>query len=287
MKLAVLYLSTLLGIGAFAVLRVPLGDRPRSAAPPASGAVDPTALRREPAERGWVGVLIAQRTIDVAPRFSGVVADVKVRPGDLVREGDVLARLDTRALAQLLALAQAEEREEVGRAGRRKKLFEASLASKEDAESVEYQAQAKTAKLQEARVHVDEATLRSPFEGTVVGRFIERGTLVTAGAPGIRIVSTGRPQLRFGLSPEEARAIAIGQTVWFREASTGETLYRGRVRNISSEVDRTVDRVVVDAEADEVPAHYRSGSRVRVFDSPAPGGAPSKPGEPQPAIAPR
>jgi len=212
-----------------------------------------------------VGVLVAERTVDVAPRVSGLITQVKVRPGGHVKAGAVLATLDARALTQQMALALAEERKESDRAGRRQKLFEASLASKEEAETERWESQAKLARLGEARVRVDEAMLRAPFDGTVVGRFVEPGTLVAAGAPSIRVVSTGKPILRFGVSPEEARTLPVGSVVSFRDASScDDAHYRARVVNVSSEVDRTVERIVVDAEADDEPAHFRSGRRVRV-----------------------
>ncbi|MDR5682422.1 MAG: efflux RND transporter periplasmic adaptor subunit [Armatimonadota bacterium] len=79
--------------------------RPRPDAPArAAGAVrQPMTVQVAPAARhnlarwaSYSGEVRAHSTVDVFPRISGVVAEVRVREGDLVAAGQVVARLDPR-----------------------------------------------------------------------------------------------------------------------------------------------------------------------------------------------
>src|SRR5690349_1486334 len=63
-----------------------------SAAPPAA---QPNPHRRGALDApGFVGVLVANQTVDVAAKLEGRLIDVKVRPGAKVTTGTVLAIID-------------------------------------------------------------------------------------------------------------------------------------------------------------------------------------------------
>jgi RND family efflux transporter MFP subunit len=52
------------------------------------------------------GFLAPYREIDVSTTETGIIASVKVRPGDLVKKGDVIVKLERTVLQQSLAVAQ-------------------------------------------------------------------------------------------------------------------------------------------------------------------------------------
>jgi RND family efflux transporter MFP subunit len=145
----------------------------------------------------------------VYPRASGYVRKWVVDLGDKVREGDLLAEIDTPDLDQQLAQARAQLAQvEAGLAQakananfskqsleRYQQLLPQGLASQQDFDKAKSQAD-----VDQASIGVADATINSqranvqyltqlksfarvtaPFPGTVTLRSVERGTLVTAG----------------------------------------------------------------------------------------------------------
>ena len=98
----------------------------------------PVVYRTEPAEVGDIvkkavatGAVIPRKEIAVKPQVSGIIASIKVEPGDRVRRGDLLAII--RVIPQTAALAAGESRVNVAKirledaereADRNQKLFE-------------------------------------------------------------------------------------------------------------------------------------------------------------------
>ncbi|MEA3375603.1 MAG: efflux RND transporter periplasmic adaptor subunit [Chloroflexota bacterium] len=134
----------------------------------------PSAPRTVPVTRGDVrqtvsapGQLVTTRQVDLTLEVGGRLAEVPVRPGDSVQEGDVLARLETDPLEQALAQADVNLR-----------LAQLDLAAAREGPSDAELAAARAA-VRDARVesevaqHAYSATLNSRLDSAVRSRKIE------------------------------------------------------------------------------------------------------------------
>jgi membrane fusion protein, multidrug efflux system len=145
----------------------------------------------------------------VYPRASGYIRNWSVDLGDKVKEGDLLAEIDTPDLDQQIAqaraqlaqadagLLQARANAEFSKANydRYKELQPAGLASQQDLEKAKAQAGVDQATIgvAQATINAQHANLQylgqlktfarvvAPFAGTVTLRTVERGTLVSSG----------------------------------------------------------------------------------------------------------
>src|SRR5262245_54961044 len=123
----------------------------------------PKAAPRVEAARDFVGVIVAEKVVEVTPRLAGRVAEVKDRLGDEVRAGQIVAALDARALRADLDAARAalgaartdvdrvrlevdESREKSGRAGKLKE-----YVSQEELSGVRYREKQAETRLERAR----------------------------------------------------------------------------------------------------------------------------------------
>ncbi|MDR5709261.1 MAG: efflux RND transporter periplasmic adaptor subunit [Armatimonadota bacterium] len=114
-----LLLTGLVGLGAWRVLSAlqsRQGAQIPASGPPAAGP-RVAVVRTEPARLGslavratYVGEVQATGTAEVLPRISGVVQEVRVREGDLVRPAQVLVVLDPRELHYQVEQARAVAR---------------------------------------------------------------------------------------------------------------------------------------------------------------------------------
>jgi RND family efflux transporter MFP subunit len=237
--------------------------------------VPPAVARAEATPPSFVGVITAADVVDVASRFDGVVAAVHVRAGDKVAAGQILVELDPRPMREqlsaamaALAAAKAARRQadiDVEDAKRRVgvetkavnegvsprvTLEEAQFAVKRAeaaAQRAASTAAAEGSRVQTARDHLADMSLRAKSDGVVAMRFKDPGATVTAGAPIVRVVGQQEPRLRFAVPPDEARAVTVGAEV----TATIETIaapVTAIVRQVSPTLDPASGMIIVEAE---------------------------------------
>lgn len=241
-----------------------------------------------PRSRGFVGVITAADVVDVAPRFEGVIAAIHVRSGDRVAPGQVLVEMDPRpmreqlrAAAAALAAAQAARRQaevDVEDARRRVVLETKAVAdgvspkvTLEEAQfavrRTEAAAQravstvaAEVSRVQTARDHLSDMSLRAKTDGVIAMRFKDPGATVTAGAPIVRVVGQREPRLRFAVPPDQARALTPGAIVTARIETVAGSI-SATVRQVSPALDPASGMIIVEAElaAGAATAELRPG----------------------------
>ncbi|HEX7971015.1 MAG TPA: efflux RND transporter periplasmic adaptor subunit [Thiobacillus sp.] len=162
---------------------------------------------------GWslagTGPLWAADAVELTTRVSGVVEAVLVRPGQRVKKGAVLLRLDKTVLqARLdeataeLARAQADEADAQRELGRAQELFKRTVSSTSELDAATLRvarAQAALAAAAARRViaqkNLTDAELKAPFDGVVNAVPGGPGTVVAADCQPkpLVILNTGRP----------------------------------------------------------------------------------------------
>lgn len=170
----------------------------------------------------FLGRVAAADVVDVRPRVSGYIQEIKFKDGDTVHQGDVLFVIDQRPF--LIAQQQAEAELQSAKASfklaennwqRVQKLVESQAVSKQTFEQREQEylsakgaMQAAEAAVAEAKLNVEFSTVKAPVSGKV-GRYQHSvGNLVTAGSDVLTsIVSTNPMYFYFELSEKEYAAV--------------------------------------------------------------------------------
>jgi RND family efflux transporter MFP subunit len=200
-------LAAAIALGLTFVLRPSseLAAQPSTGTPAAPAVVEVAAARSSlMAPLQWVpGTVASRHDARVASSESGRVTHV-AEVGTQVNRGAVLARIDDEALRLALrqleaALQQSESRrafaerqaERMESVTARSSLAEAQLdqirAERDERQQQSAQARAAVA---DAKRRLREATIRAPFAGTVVERFVEVGEHLAIGAGVVRLVDT-------------------------------------------------------------------------------------------------
>jgi RND family efflux transporter MFP subunit len=268
--LAIIAVGLLIGI-----LNARFGNQaPRVVQPDKSFPATTSAAKSEaapnPAAR-FVGVVLARQSVQLSPKFEGPLALVKVRMGDRVNEGDLIAQLDTSQLKKELAVTQAVELAARSDEGK----FRAELAEIQDKlestrkitkfvsatelKAVESQYQAALAKLESARATDQEkrarvqqlqqtltnTEIRAPFTGVVAVRYADPGAIVSQIKPIVRLVSDDR-FLRFAVPEEQRSALRVGLPV-HASFDSQRLAASGTVEKVAPEVDPASGTVFVEA----------------------------------------
>jgi RND family efflux transporter MFP subunit len=232
---------------------------PASADPIASEA-DPEPESDEAANAPFFGVVLVGDTVDLAPKTDGRLESIRVKPGQRVKRGEILAQLDRRMLRQSLSVAEAQLVLAEERFNRRVPLAKGEgTISKEELSTTKMQMLDQRARVNELRHALSEADIRAPFDGMVASRFYDPGALTPAGRPILRVISASVPRVRFALPEAQAGALAVGRQVSVLVEGVKEP-FSAEVESVSPEID-TAARMVFALARLEVPEARRDSLR--------------------------
>lgn len=218
------------------------------------------------------------RIVNVVPRISGVITSLRVAEGDVVRQGDLIATLDSREGADQLAEARADvEARDLAavRAGRERE--RSKVLADQGAVSVQAFEQADTesrvslkaaaaahARLAHASELLDRTKVRAPIAGRILRKYLDVGSVVSFGVPyaeGYSTVAAGSPIVSIGqLEALEATAdvnqtdlgrVTLGGPVEVRADAFPDRSWRARVLRLAPRADRNKNTVEVTVRFDE------------------------------------
>jgi RND family efflux transporter MFP subunit len=113
--------------------------------------------------------------------------------------------------------------------------------------------------LREVQVALKDCTLSAPFDGTVVKRNIEEGSLTAQGAVDFTLANSGRAKVAFGVPDVELRSLSMNQQVSITcEAIPGKS-FQGYITQISPAADPRSRVFNVEVTVPETGMQLKSG----------------------------
>src|SRR4051812_41648311 len=230
------------------------------------------------------GTLQAVTTVTVGTQVSGIVQELPTDFNDIVKKGQVIARLDPSILETQVETAKANltnananlERQKVAVAdaqaklARSKELSSRQLINKVDLENAEVtvkqaEAQLKStqssivqaeAAVNKAKVDLDHTVITAPIDGIVIKRSVDKGQTVAASmsAPELFIIAADLTQMQVNASIDESDVgrMRPGQAVTFRVDAYPTETFHGTVNQVRLN-PVTVQNVVTYATVIDVP----------------------------------
>lgn len=222
----------------------------------------------------YSGLASAKRTSQLGFSGGGRIDAIYADIGDTVKQGDTLARLDTRSLRAQLASAEAGVEEALaGHAlalstvDRQNSLLAKGHVSQQAVDQAIAQADSALARVQAAkaganavRVQIDLAKISAPFAGVIVARNADEGAIAAPGAPVLELVESGRLEARIGLPALAASKLEPGKQYELQSES-------GPINATLESVTGVIDpnrRTVMASFVLEAPSAVSSGAVVRV-----------------------
>jgi len=164
-----------------------------------------------------------------------------------VKQGEVLARIDTRYLKATLDSQQAaleKARADLALAKLNRDNSEAMLKehfisqNAYDSAASTYAADVANVKAAEAQVSLaqlswNDAVVRAPFSGTVVNRLVQPGERVDIEGGIVSLVDLSQMEFRALAPASEIPGVKVGQVAHFKVGGFGERLFDGRVERIN------------------------------------------------------
>jgi RND family efflux transporter MFP subunit len=183
----------------------------------------------------------------VKSKVGGEVQVLTVREGQDVRQGDMIARLDTRNLQaqfdrEAAAVDKARADLQLATLNREKNrsLLDQKYISQNMFEQTEsaYAGSVASLKLAEAqarlaKINLDDSVVRAPFAGTVAKRLVQPGEKISPDSSVVSLVDLRELLLEAAIPAAEIPAVTIGQTARFSVGGFGSRKFEGKVQRIN------------------------------------------------------
>jgi RND family efflux transporter MFP subunit len=231
------------------------GMRGGGAAPGAPAAAVP--VRVQPVSRRAIsqylqtnGTLEAENEVDIVARTSGPVTEILTEEGQVVKAGQLLARIDEREPKNKAEIARVTRDEAQLAFDRAKTSWKDGLVSQEAYDSAASKLAAAQAQLESAEIQLAYTEIRAPFEALVVTRDIKLAQYVTPGTRLFRISDFTPLLCRVEVPEKDLPRVRVGQTAHLEvEAYPGER-FPASVARLRPTVDPATGTFTVTLEVD-------------------------------------
>jgi RND family efflux transporter MFP subunit len=129
-------------------------------------------------------------SVEIRPRTSGYIQEVRFQSGQVVKKGDVLFVIDPRWNQATFDQRQAEYEQAKGEADRTELLLKNNAISAEEAEARKAHFQSAKAALDSARLDLEYTEVRSPIDGRVSRALLTEGNYVSGTASSASLLTT-------------------------------------------------------------------------------------------------
>ena len=235
------------------------------------------------AERGTIGekiiltgALKAKDQVDVTPKASGRLTQIKVDTGHNVARGALLAVIEDAEIQQQVARAgasiavsaasvaqrQAELNNAKADLDRNQRLLDSGLISRQQFEAAQTryevtksqldlavaQRRQSEAEQRELKIQQGQTRVYAPMAGAVAKRHVDVGAMVNPSVPIVTVVSLGTMVIQANASERDIARIRPGVTATVTLDSLPGQQYQGRVMRISPMLDPATRNGIIEIE---------------------------------------
>ena len=173
----------------------------------------------------------------VVARVQGEVIELLVEEGDVVAEGEVLARLDGQRLRLEMLAAKASLEQARAEYERNMDLHKRGLISAAAFDNLKYDLQALEATYELKRLNYGYSSIRAPIAGVVASRDIKPGQHLNVNDVAFRITDTRELIAYLQIPQSELPKFTAGHEASIEVASTPGSAYPARIARISPTID--------------------------------------------------
>ncbi|MET0261890.1 MAG: efflux RND transporter periplasmic adaptor subunit [Rariglobus sp.] len=191
---------------------------------------------------------------------AGVIAEISVKEGVRVKEGQALAKLNCETLVQDLRIGEEQQRLLQLRFDQIKALYAADNVSKEEHEKAKSDLAIASLRVQRILAQINDRTLRAPFDGIVTKINREVAESVSAAQTEVMtVLQLDSLKVTLHLSVQAATGIVQGKEVPL--VLDGKTRVKGIAEFVSPVIDAASHTVRVTFSIPNAEGLYRSGVR--------------------------
>jgi membrane fusion protein, multidrug efflux system len=204
-------------------------------------------------------------------KVSGYLRTIRVDKGDKVKQGRILAVIDSAETDQAYEAALSDNRNKQNISGRMTTLRIKGLVSQQEMEQAQADAQVAAARLHAAETLKSYEVLRAPFTGTVTARFADPGALVqnattsqTNALPVVTVSTVDRLRVDVFVDQHDAPYVEKDEDVEITQTDRPKFKMSGKVSRISEELDPHTKMLLTEIDLQNDEKQLVAGSFVQV-----------------------
>ncbi|WP_146662304.1 efflux RND transporter periplasmic adaptor subunit [Enhygromyxa salina] len=239
------------------------GGRGGGGGPPEPLAIEVAKLGPATIERHYraSGTLEPLRRAELRPIRAGIINVLEVEVGDVVEDGQILARLDGRELSMQAKRDRVAAANVEAELGRLKNLEASGAVGAEEVDARRYELESAKAAARLSGAQASTMSVRAPFAGTIIGRAVDVGNLASTATVIYELADLSALELPLHLPEREAARVTVGNSVEI-ELIDGST-FNGEVVRRAPIVDSLTGTVEFLVRAHTFPALAVPGAFVR------------------------
>jgi membrane fusion protein (multidrug efflux system) len=193
-----------------------------------------------------IGTVAAVRGVTVSADLPGIVDRIAFESGQVVREGDVLAVLDTRQERAQLEAAEAQR--DLARVSfeRLRGLLNERVISQAEFDRATADQRQTDARAGEIRATIERKTIKAPFSGVLGIRHVNLGQYLSAGDALVTLQSLNPVYVNFGVPQQAMPQVRSGRGVRVTAGDSAD-VFSGTITAIDSVVDESTRNVQAQA----------------------------------------
>ncbi len=218
-----------------------------------------------------VGEARPYATVTLYAKVSGYLREIRVDKGDRVKEGQVLAVIESPELDRQYDAALADAKNKRIDAERFKALVKKGYVSQQDSDNAETAARVSEANAASLREQKGYETHRAPFPSTVTVRFADPGALVQSAAtsqtnalPLVTLSQTDRLRIYVYLDQRDASLVHTGDRAEISDPARPDVRLSASVSRMSGELDPKTRTLLTELDLDNKKGLIIAGSFVQV-----------------------
>jgi RND family efflux transporter MFP subunit len=225
-----------------------------------------------------VGAVEPLKRSTIASEIAGLVEDFPVEEGNVVKKGDLLAKLRTKSLEIDLREARAQKAEAEARYRLAKKnlerfqeLYKKGVASLQQLQDTEAEKDAMLARVSQLEAQIDShaydlarSKIVAPFDGYVTAEHTEVGQWIEVGGPVVELIDIIRAEVDVDVPERYISQIRLGDIAVINFDALPKLSIEGEITSIVPQADRESRTFPIKIVVDNNDGLIKSGMVARV-----------------------
>ncbi|WP_420427649.1 efflux RND transporter periplasmic adaptor subunit [Algiphilus sp.] len=233
--------------------------------PPPKKVVVHTVGEREFVDRiEALGTARANEATLLTPNVAEKITDIRFRDGAQVNKGDILLRLDDRSERAELAAARARLSERQDALARAQDLAAQRVVSEAEVDLTRSELATAEAEVEAVAAHVEDRTIRAPFDGVIGLRTVSLGALIAPGDPIATLADIDTIKADFTIPARRYSLLQPGLPIRATTAGLPDRVYEGTIDSLDNEVDPVTRTITARALIDNKGRALRPGMLLEI-----------------------